>query len=338
MQIAVVILNWNGKDFLERFLPSVIRHSPKANIYVADNASSDDSCELMTRHFPSVGLIRNDQNYGFAGGYNEALKWLKEEYYVLLNSDVEVTENWLEPMLRLLESDLSIAACQPKVLMFDQKTHFEYAGAAGGFVDKYGFPFCRGRIFETVEQDNGQYDSASEVFWATGACMFVRSKCYHELGGLDADFFAHMEEIDLCWRANRAGLKIMVQPESVVYHVGGGTLSQSNPWKTFLNFRNGLELLVKNVPKSILCQILFVRMLFDGMAAVKFLVAGKPKDFMAVLHAHFAFYRRLRRTFAKRSGNYSDKVRQYDRSIVIDYFLRGKKRFKDLAQDTFEGR
>lgn len=336
MRTAVVILNWNGKSFLEKFIPSVIKHSEQANIYVADNASSDNSVEFLTQHFPTVNLIRNADNHGFAGGYNEALKTLSEEFFVLLNSDVEVTENWLGPMIRLLDSDPTIAACQPKVLKFDQKTHFEYAGAAGGFIDKYGFPFCRGRVFDSIELDNGQYDQVTEVFWATGACMFVRSKCYNELGGLDADFFAHMEEIDLCWRAKRSGLKIMVQPESVVYHVGGGTLSQSNPWKTFLNFRNGLELLAKNLPGSVLFQTLFVRMLFDGVAAAKFLISGKPKDFLAVLHAHFAFYRRLRKTLAKRSGQYRSKVFRYDGSIVVDYFIRGKKRFTDLAEDKFE--
>lgn len=335
MRIAVVILNWNGKDFLEKFLPSVVQHSELANIYVADNASSDDSVAFITKHFPNVNLIENKENFGFAGGYNEALKGLKEEFYVLLNSDVEVTENWLEPMLRLLDSDRTIAACQPKVLKFDLKTHFEYAGAAGGFVDKYGFPFCRGRIFDAIEQDDRQYDSVKEVFWATGACMFVRRECYNELGGLDADFFAHMEEIDLCWRAKRAGFKVMVQPGSVVYHVGGGTLSQSNPWKTFLNFRNGLELLAKNLPSSALFQTLFVRMLFDGVAAMNFLVSGKPKDFLAVIHAHFAFYRRLRKTLSKRSGHYETKALLYNGSIVVDYFIRGKKRFTDLDQDRF---
>lgn len=335
MRIAVVILNWNGKTFLEKFLPSVIEHSKEATIYLADNASSDVSVEFVKQHFPDVRIILNHQNFGFAGGYNEALKELEEDFFVLLNSDVEVSENWLQPMLQLLNLDLSIAACQPKVLKYDQKTHFEYAGAAGGFIDKYGFPFCRGRIFDSIEPDNGQYDSVIEVFWATGACMFVRSKYYRELGGLDADFFAHMEEIDFCWRAKRAGLKIMVQPASVVYHVGGGTLSQSNPRKTFLNFRNGLELLAKNIPKSSLVQTLFIRMIFDGIAAMRFLASGKTKDFLAVLNAHYAFYRRIRKTLSKRSGEYQANRFVYRGSLVVDYFIKRKKRFSDLLSERF---
>ncbi|MFT6210319.1 MAG: GT2 family glycosyltransferase, partial [Bacteroidia bacterium] len=250
MRIAVVILNWNGKSFLEKFLPSVISNSQGATIYVADNASSDRSLEFVEKNFPTVIRIDNGNNFGFAGGYNKALEDLNEEFFVLLNSDVEITPNWLQPVIALFDSDQQVAAIQPKILSYHDKTSFEYAGAAGGFIDKNGYPFCRGRIFESLETDNGQYDAVQEVFWATGACMFVRSKVYRELGGLDDDFFAHMEEIDLCWRTKRAGHKIMVQPKSIVYHVGGGTLPKSNPFKTFLNFRNGLELLAKNLPKN----------------------------------------------------------------------------------------
>ena len=329
MRVAVVILNWNGKSFLEKFLPSVIEHSPEATIYVADNASSDDSVAFLSSTFPNVELILIEENLGFAGGYNRALANLKEDFFVLLNSDVEVTPNWLSPLIDLMDSDSKIAACQPKILQYDRKTHFEYAGAAGGFIDKLGYPFCRGRIFDTLEEDTGQYNTVQEIFWATGACLVFRSSVYRELGGLDADFFAHMEEIDLCWRTKRAGYKIMAQPESVVYHVGGGTLSRSNPRKTFLNFRNGLELLAKNLPSNQLALTIPLRLILDGIAGMKFLLSGQIADFWAVIRAHFAFYGRLRQTLSKRSGNFANTV-LYQRSIVVDYYLRGKKRFSEL--------
>ena len=335
MRIAVVILNWNGKSYLEKFLPAVIDNSPEATIYVADNASSDGSLSFVEKHFPTVKLIDNEENCGFAGGYNKALKHLKEEFFVLLNSDVEVTPNWLEPVISLFDSDKQIAAIQPKILSYHNKEHFEYAGAAGGFIDKNGFPFCRGRIFDSLENDNGQYDSVTEIFWATGACLFIRKEVYEELDGLDADFFAHMEEIDLCWRTKRAGYKIMVQPKSVVYHVGGGTLPKSNPFKTFLNFRNGLELLAKNLPKNQLFLGIFTRLVWDGLAGVKFLLSGQFKDCLAIIRAHFAFYGRLRSTLSKRSGDYMRVHGQYNGNIVIDYFLKGKKKFSDLAADKF---
>lgn len=335
MRVAVVILNWNGKKFLEKFLPSVIAHSSEATIYVVDNASSDESESFIKSTFPEVRTIQNGANVGFAGGYNEGLKNLTEDVFVLLNSDVEVSENWLKPVVDLFEEDSSVGAVQPKILQYDDKMKFEYAGAGGGYIDKYGFPFCRGRMFETLEMDKGQYDEATEVFWATGACMFVRSSVYNQLGGLDADFFAHMEEIDLCWRMKRAGYKVMVQPRSVVFHVGGGTLSRSNPWKTFLNFRNGLELLTKNLPKNELWIKLFIRMSLDGMAAIKFLVSGQPKDFLAVFQAHMAFYRRLKTTLSKRNGKYKQVTGVYRRSIVWDYFVGGKKTFDSLRKDAF---
>ena len=335
MRVAVVILNWNGKSFLEQFLPSVISNSPEATIYVADNASSDDSVDFLRTNFPHVKVIDNEENLGFAGGYNKALEKLNEDLFVLLNSDVEVTTNWLQPIVALFESDENIAACQPKILSYHDKTSFEYAGASGGFIDKNGYPFCRGRIFDTLEKDNGQYDSVEEIFWATGACLFVRSKVYKELDGLDSDFFAHMEEIDLCWRIKRAGYNIKIQPASTVYHVGGGTLSKSNPFKTFLNFRNGLELLAKNLPKNQLVPKIFIRMILDGVAAIKFLVAGQPKDFLAVIHAHFGFYKRLRKTLGKRSGNYVLVKGQYLGNIVLDYFLKGRKQFSDLPSGNF---
>ncbi len=335
MRVAVVILNWNGKLFLEKFLQNVLDCSQQATVYVADNASSDGSMEYVRTNFPSVVLIDNKENWGFAGGYNVALNGLNEEFFVLLNSDVEVSQDWLTPLIKLLDSDSKIAACQPKVLAYNQQSHFEYAGACGGFIDKFGYPFCRGRIFDSLEEDNGQHDSTKEVFWATGASMFVRSTVYKELGGLDADFFAHMEEIDFCWRAKRAGYKIMVEPKSVVYHVGGGTLSRSNPWKTFLNFRNGLELLAKNLPKHILWQTLFLRMVLDGVAAFKFLLGGQPKDFWAVLKAHAAFYIRLKTTLNKRTGDYSPVSRLYSKSIVWEYFVKGRKLFTDLPSNNF---
>jgi len=335
MRVAVVILNWNGKSFLEQFLPSVILNSPNATVYVADNASSDGSLAYLKENFPTIKLIKNKENLGFAGGYNKALKKLEEEFFVLLNSDVEVTQNWLEPIVDLFDSNSTIAACQPKILNYHDKTSFEYAGAAGGFIDKNGYPFCRGRIFDSLEQDNGQYDSVEEIFWATGACLFIRSKVYNELGGLDADFFAHMEEIDLCWRIKRAGYSIKVQPASVVYHVGGGTLSKSNPFKTFLNFRNGLQLLTKNLPKNQLLPKLFIRMILDGVAAYKFLFSGDGKDCLAVIHAHFSFYVRLRKTLKKRSGNYDRLVGQYHGNIVFDYFLKGLKKFSELPANRF---
>lgn len=335
MRVAVVILNWNGRSFLEKFLPSVIEHSSNATVYVADNASSDESVEFLSEHFPTINIIENNSNLGFAGGYNTALKGLKEEFFVLLNSDVEVTAKWLDPMMRLLDSDDSIAACQPKMLQFDRRSHFEYAGASGGFIDKYGYPFGRGRLFETLEEDSGQYNDAVEVFWASGACLFIRSKVYRELGGLDVDFFAHMEEIDLCWRAKRAGHRIMVEPRSVVYHVGGGTLSRSNPWKTFLNFRNGLELLAKNLPKDQLFWKIPFRLILDGMAAFKFLLSGQPRDLWAVFRAHMAFYGRLSKTLKKRTGPYPGLKGIYSRSIVFDYFIRKLRKFSDLPQDAF---
>lgn len=302
---------------------------------MADNASTDDSVAFVKQNHPGVQIIETGGNHGYAGGYNKALEHLDEDVFVLLNSDVEVSPNWLTPVSELFQQDDSVAACQPKILQHAEKTSFEYAGAAGGFIDKFGFPFCRGRVFETVEKDAGQYDRSEEIFWATGACMFVRSKVFKELGGLDGDFFAHMEEIDFCWRAKRSGYKIMFEPSSTVFHVGGGTLSKSNPWKTFLNFRNGLELLAKNLPKGKLIPTLFVRMVLDGIAACKFLVSGQPKDFWAVFKAHMAFYGRLRKTLRKRKGDFTPVTGIYRGSVVLDYFLRGKKKFSELDSNKF---
>lgn len=333
MQVAVVILNWNGKPFLEKFLPSVVTHSGDATIYVADNASTDDSVGFVQVNYPEIKIIETGGNLGYAGGYNKALEQLGEDVFVLLNSDVEVTENWIDPIVDLMRKDEQIAACQPKILQYGRKTHFEYAGACGGFIDRLGFPFCRGRMFDTLEEDNGQYDHATEVFWATGACLFVRRSVFEEIGGLDTDFFAHMEEIDFCWRMHRSGYKVMVEPHSVVYHVGGGTLSKSNPKKTFLNFRNGLELLLKNLPKNRLITTMFVRMVLDGVASIKFLLAGSFADFWAVFKAHMSFYSRFSNTLGKRKGSYPELKGIYQGSIVKAYFLSEKKRFSDLSDN-----
>lgn len=331
MRVAVVILNWNGVKFLQQFLDNVVQHSADlANVYVADNGSTDDSVQFVRSSFPQVGILQTGGNFGYAGGYNRALTEIAEPYAVLLNSDVEVTAGWLAPVIDLLDNDATIAACQPKVLDYSHRDHFEYAGASGGFIDVLGVPFCRGRLFDKLEHDVGQYDDPREVFWATGACMFVRMSAFREVGGLDADFFAHMEEIDLCWRLKRAGHHIYVQPRSVVYHVGGGTLSRSNPRKTFLNFRNGLELLLKNLPTVQILPILLLRMTLDAVAAIRFLITGHSADFAAVFKAHKAFYSRMRQTWSKRSGTYPALTVVYGGSIVVSYFLLKKKTFSAL--------
>jgi GT2 family glycosyltransferase len=258
MKTAVVILNWNGRNFLETFLPSVLEYSARcADVIVADNASTDDSVAFLQEHYPQIRIIEHPKNGGFSKGYNDALKQIDAEYYILLNSDVEVTPNWITPVIEMMDADPSIAACQPKLRSFEDRSQFEYAGAAGGFIDAYGYPFCRGRIFDVLEEDRGQYDDACEVFWATGACLFVRADLYHALGGLDEDFFAHMEEIDFCWRLKNNGHKVMYCPDSTVYHVGGGALPKSSPRKTYLNFRNNLALLVKNLPSKRLGWVRF---------------------------------------------------------------------------------
>lgn len=332
MQTAVVILNWNGKRFLEQFLGNVVEHSRHmAHVYVADNGSTDGSLDYVRRCHPGVRIIETGGNLGYAGGYNVALARLKEAYAVLLNSDVEVTTGWLEPVISLMDTDSSIGACQPKLLDHANRSRFEYAGACGGYIDRLGFPFCRGRIFNHLEEDSGQYDDAREVFWASGACMFVRMSVFRSVGGLDADFFAHMEEIDLCWRMKRGGHTVWVQPASVVYHVGGGTLHKSNPKKTFLNFRNGLELMFLNLPIRLLLPVIFFRMILDGIAALRFLSKGHIKDFWAVFRAHIAFYIRFRSTLAKRGGSYQKVSGVFARSIVHQHFLRRGKRFSDLG-------
>lgn len=326
-KVAIVILNYNGQRFLEKFLPSVIQNADACEIIVADNASTDNSVPFMTQTYPEIRLIQLLYNSGFAGGYNEALKQIKATYYILLNSDIEVTPNWIAPVIELMNANPNIAACQPKIRDYHKPSYFEYAGAAGGYIDWLGYPFCRGRIFDTCEPDTGQYDDAREVFWATGACMFVRADVFHESGGFDAQFFAHMEEIDLCWRMKNAGYEIYYTPTSTVYHVGGGTLHKSNPRKTFLNYRNGLAMMYKNLPDNQLFSIIFMRLVLDGVSSIKFLLAGSFKDIWAILKAHFAFYAmipRLERTSPKPLKDI------YPKSIVLAYFLKKKKTFGEL--------
>ena len=333
-RVAVVILNYNGVKFLKKFLPDVIRYSSDdADVYVADNCSTDGSVELLREEFKDVKLIINEFNGGFATGYNLALKQIEAEYYILLNSDIEVTSNWIQPVVDLMDSDVLIGACQPKIRSYNNKPEFEYAGAAGGYLDKYGYPFCRGRIFQSLEEDNGQYDTNVEVFWATGACMFVRSDLFHKLGGFDDDFFAHMEEIDFCWRSKSQGYKVMVCTVSMVYHVGGGTLPVGSAWKTYLNFRNNFILLYKNLPSSCLYKVLVLRLFLDGLAGLKFLLQGGFSDFIAVIRAHLYFYRHYSSIKIKRENTIRNKVSQiYNGNIVFDHYILRKKKFSDLNQ------
>lgn len=336
MKVAVVILNWNGKNFLEKFLPSVIDNNTSfSEIIVADNKSTDDSIVFLEKKYPQIRIIQNSENGGFAKGYNDALKHVDAEYFVLLNSDVEVTSGWVDEVIQLMDSDKNIAACQPKIKSFENKKMFEYAGAAGGFIDKYGYPFCRGRILEVLEEDKNQYNDVREVFWATGACLFVRANCFNEVQGFDEDFFAHMEEIDLCWRLKNRGYKIMYCPTSVVYHVGGGTLNKTSPQKTYLNFRNNLILICKNHPPKFFFLKLLIRMKLDGLAGIKFLVSGQFSHFTAVVKAHFSFYSSLSKIFQKRKKLKSEVVNYtttavYLHSIIADFYLRGKKTFLEI--------
>ena len=331
--IAVVILNWNGQQWLEKFLPTVIEKSSMANIYIADNASTDDSISLIENNFPSVKIIQNQLNEGYAKGYNDALKDLKEKYFVLLNSDIEVTNNWIEPIINLMEENPNISACQPKILDYNNKDSFEYAGASGGYIDNLGYPFARGRIFDEIEPDNNQYDDVKEIFWASGACFFVRADHFNEVNGFDNDFFAHQEEIDLCWRLKIKGYQIMVHPRSVVYHVGGGTLDDSSPFKTYLNFRNNLFMLTKNLNFFSLLITLYFRLPLDGIAAVTLL--KKKSGFLhllAVLRAHLVFYISTPRLLFKRQIN-TDKTNLVGKmgfSILVKYYLEGKTKFSEL--------
>jgi len=341
MRIAVAILNWNGKNLLKKFLPDVIEHSNGvADVYVIDNNSSDDSVNFISSNFPAIKIVSNSSNFGFAKGYNDGLKSINAEYFILLNSDVQVTKGWIEPMISLLNSDKNIAACQPKILNFNVRNEFEYAGGGGGFIDKWGYPFCRGRIFDSFEKDNGQYNDVREIFWASGACLFIRSQFFFEAGGFDEDFFAHMEEIDLCWRIRNLGQNIFYCPDSVVFHVGAGTLAKMNPEKTYYNFRNNLLLLCKNHAPEFFYMKFILRGSLDGIAGIKFLLSGNISHFFAVIQAHFGFYvlfskmMRKRKNIQKRIKRYATSC-VYRGSIVSEYFLKGKRKFSELNKELF---
>jgi GT2 family glycosyltransferase len=334
-KIAVVILNYNGKKYLEEFLPSLVSNSSSSRIYVADNNSNDDSIYFLEKTYPEITIIKIVSNHGYSKGYDIALNSIKAEYYILLNSDVEVRPGWIEPVISLLESDQHIAACQPKIKSYTNKKKFEYAGAAGGFIDKLGYPFCRGRIFNDIEEDIGQYDNDCEIFWASGACLFIKADLFHKAGGFDEDFFAHMEEIDLCWKLKNQGYKIYFCGKSEVYHVGGGTLSKSSPQKTYLNFRNNLSLLYQNLPSEKLYPVLLSRLLLDGIAGLKFLFSGSIGHFWAVIRAHFYIYSKFKQLKAKRKYNLSKRMKMnlkgvYSGSIVYDYFVKKLTRFSDI--------
>jgi GT2 family glycosyltransferase len=331
---AVVILNYNGEKLLPRFLPSVVHHSQTATIIVADNGSTDRSVEILQKDFPSVTRIQLDQNYGFCGGYNRALKQIDADYYVLLNSDVEVTPGWLTPMQELLDRDQSIGAIQPKILSHSERNLFEYAGAGGGLIDSLGYPFCRGRILDTVEEDHSQYDDECEIFWATGACMMIRSRLYHQFEGLDEDFFAHMEEIDLCWKLQRNRFKVYYSGKSVVYHLGAGTLGYANPKKTYLNFRNGLSLIYKHFDRAELWYKLPIRVVLDWAASLMFLVRGDAPHAVAVVRAHKDFVKNFKQNQSKRDQlisqfpTYSRKA-VYPGYVILKYFVAGRKTWSE---------
>ena len=334
-KIAIVVLNWNGKSWLEKFLPKLVSESSSfATIYLGDNASTDDSVLFVQNNFPNIHIIQNKINDGYCKGYNNVLRDIEADYFVLINSDIEVTKNWLDPIISMMDADKSIAACQPKILDYNKREYFEYAGGSGGFLDIFGYPFCRGRIFDSLEKDIHQYDNNIEVFWATGACIFIRSASFREINGFDEDFFAHQEEIDLCWRLKNLGYKIMVCPNSVVYHVGGGTLDTESSFKTYLNFRNNLSMLCKNLPLFQLFWILPIRLFLDGIAALSFLInnnKGTP-HFLAVAKAHFSFYFLIPKILLKRFNNpisISHKGR-FMFSILLKYHILNCKKYSEL--------
>ncbi len=336
-RVAIVILNWNGRELMRRFLPSVVAHCPAwADVIVADNGSTDDSIAMLEREFPQVGLLCLDRNYGFAEGYNRAIARLPHPYCVLLNSDVEVTAGWLEPLIQILDKDQTIAAAQPKIHSWHQRDHFEYAGAAGGFIDYYGYPYCRGRVLDRVEKDEGQYDQPADLFWATGACLVVRTAVYRDVGGLDTRFFAHQEEIDLCWRLRTRGWRIVCRPESVVYHLGGATLSAENPHKTFLNMRNNLLMLYKNLPEKELAGVMRTRYWLDHLAALHAFLSRRPREGWAILDARKE-YKRLRPEFAAQRKENLERAtgkpipERSHRCLILDFYLLGKKTFTKLG-------
>lgn len=331
--VAIVILNWNGKALLERFLPSVVKNRGEAFIVLADNASTDDSVAFVIQHYPQVQVVVNERNYGFAGGYNKALENVDADLYCLLNSDVEVTEGWLAPVLELFEKRPEIGIVQPKIKDLNRPSHFEYAGAAGGFLDLFGYPFCRGRIFQSLEEDTGQYDDVREIFWATGACMFIKRELFWELGGFDPDYFAHQEEVDLCWRAHNKGYRVLYTGASEVFHMGGSTLSNMNPKKTYLNFRNSLYSITKNLPKRKAFPIVFSRLLLDAVAALRFLFQFKIRHAWAILRAHLSFYRHLPKTLRKRERKQFVEKYAVTTSIVWSYYVSRVRSFGILVKD-----
>ena len=341
MSISVVILNWNGKKYLEEFLPFLVesvKDMPEAEIVVADNASTDDSVEFLRKNYPTIRTDVLDKNYGFSGGYNRALEKIKSEYYVLLNSDVEVTKDWLKVLYAYMKSNPRVAACQPKILSYQRRNWFEYAGAAGGFIDKYGYPFCRGRIFGVVEEDKGQYDDIRDVFWASGACLFIRSEDYWKAGALDEEFFGHMEEIDLCWRWKSRGRRIVCNPQSVVYHLGGGTLNAEHPKKTYLNFRNNLLMLYKNLPHRSLAKTFNARFYLDNLAAFHLLIQGKIQNVKAITDARTDFRTMQARFSERRKGNILKSVQSTfheisQNSLIYEFYIKRHKKFSDIPRN-----
>ena len=336
--IAIVILNWNGKKYLEQFLPSVIQYSENARIIIADNCSTDDSIAFMQSEYPTIEIVRNQSNGGFAKGYNDALQTIESKYYLLLNSDIEVTQGWLTPLYETIQQN-NVAACQPKILAFNEQNKFEHAGAAGGYLDRNYFPFCRGRIFDLTEPDENQYNNKQEIFWASGACILIKADIFRKHNGFDEDFFAHMEEIDLCWRIKRTGLSLYVVPSSTVYHVGGGTLAYLSPKKTYLNFRNSLFMIVKNHPNNLFTKV-FYRLCLDGIAGLLFTLKGTPNHTIAVLKAHKDFYALLPKMLIKRKklkiqdGTFN-KVGLYKGSILWARYVKGITKYKDLNHRLF---
>jgi GT2 family glycosyltransferase len=332
--VAIVILNWNGHPLLEKFLPAVSQSIyPNLQIIVGDNASSDNSISFVAEKYPGIRIIQNDRNYGFAEGYNKILQQVEADYFILLNSDVEVPPNWIQPVIRLMETDPLIAAAQPKIKWQLDKAQFEYAGAAGGYMDLHGYPFCRGRLFDTVETDGGQYNDVDEIFWASGAALFIKSRYWKEVSGLDTDLFAHMEEIDVCWRLKNLGYKIMYCPDAEVYHVGGGTLNANNPYKTYLNFRNNLLIMQKNLPKEDAYWRITTRFFLDFVAWIRFLLQGKVDFAMAITKAHVFFLKNLSQTAKKRTQKqlpYLSHKGVYKNSIVYDYFVKKVDCFNKL--------
>jgi len=332
VKIAIVILNWNGKQLLKKFIPSIVKYSnlPNVEIVVADNASTDDSVEFITKNYPKIKIVQNKKNGGYAKGYNDALQHVNADVYALVNSDIEVTKNWLSPIISIFKNEPNTAIIQPKILDYKNKNTFEYAGAAGGFIDKFGYPYCRGRVFASLEKDTQQYNDKIAIFWASGACFFIRSAIFKTVDGFDETYFAHQEEIDLCWRVKNLNYTVKYIGSSTVYHIGGATLKEESPVKTFFNFRNSLFSLVKNLPKKQIFPIIFSRLVLDGVAGIKFLFELRPKHTFAIVKAHFSFYYYLLRMVKKRKG-FKQKNNYFGiKSVVWSYFILGKKTFKEL--------